>query len=210
MKKLLIGIIIILVIAIGIEFYFQSRPKISKKNPIEKIESLSSIILENTKFKDFRVDNFSFKYPDNWTKIEIDSTLIWPREIAEKEKILLYLNNPERARMLVAKRELSSEDLTRPYPLIFREIFAQEKEIMKREGGLTHYQIIREDFFEQGVILESKTIIFSKATTSISKSIIVRSKDKGFIYSVGISAPERIFEDYRLLAEHVIDSVRYY
>ncbi|MFQ6084173.1 MAG: hypothetical protein ACE5WD_12575 [Candidatus Aminicenantia bacterium] len=209
--KIRILIILIIIIGAGIGFYLQEELKISEGIPpsTEQLKDLSSVILRNTKFKDFSDGNFSFKYP-NWSKIEMDPTLIWPKEIAEKEKILLYLTNPDEVIMLVAKGELKSGDLNKPYPLILREIFNQEREVMEREGGLTNLQIIKEDFFENGVMLESKAIIFGKAITSISKSIILRSRDKGFIYSVGISAPDWIFEDYRALAEYVINSGRYY
>jgi len=211
MKKLLIiSIIIIFLVLISIRFYSQQELKISEEPSSEELlENLGSIILANTKFKDFSIDRFSFKYP-NWKKIEIDPFLIWPKEIAEKEKILLYLTHPNGVKFLVIKRELTPEDLTKPYPLIFREIFAQEKEIMEKEGGLTDLQIIREEFFENGILMESKMIIFGQSVTSISKSIILRKKAEGFIYSVGISAPEQIFEDYRPLANYIIDSVRYY
>jgi len=136
--------------------------------------------------------------------------LIWPKEIVEKEEILLYLTNADGVTMLVVKRELTSRDLARPYPLIFREVLEEERRIMAEKGGLTDYQIIREDFFENGVILESRLVIFGKAITSISKLVILKEADRGFIYSVGISAGERIFEDYRPVANYIIDSVQYY
>ncbi|MFZ3137574.1 MAG: hypothetical protein WA126_09315 [Thermodesulfovibrionales bacterium] len=165
--------------------------------------------MENTKFGYFSIDRFSLKYP-NWQKLEIDLTLIWPKEIAEKEKILLYLVNPDGITMLVTKRELSPEDLEKPYPLVLRKIFEEETEILKEKGGLTSWQNIREDFFENGVILESKVVIFGKATASISELIILREGDRRYIYSIGISAEERIFEDYLLLANYIIDSISYY
>ncbi|MBZ9569788.1 hypothetical protein KJA16_02600 [Patescibacteria group bacterium] len=224
MKKLLIiSIIIIFFILILVRFYSQQELKISKEPSSEELlENLGSIILANTKFKDFSIDRFSFKYP-NWKKIEIDPLLIWPKEIAEKQEILLYLTNSDGVKILVTKRELTPKDLTKPYPLIFREIFTKEREIMEKEGGLTNLQIIREEFFENGILLESKMIIFGQSVTSISKSIILRLQPtrhppasdagpsgQGFIYSVGISAKEQIFEDYRPLAHYIIDSIRYY
>lgn len=207
MKKILI--ISIIIIGVISCFIFVAYPFKEPKVSEEKLENLSLIILKNTRFEDFGIDEFSFEYP-NWKKIEIDPLLIWPKEIAEKQKILLYLTNPDGIKMVVTKRELSSEDLTKPYPLVLREIFAKEREIMEREGGLTNLQIIREDFFENGVILESKQIIFDQPITSISESIIIKKENKGFIYSVGISAREQIFEDYKPLADYIIDSVRYY
>lgn len=81
---------------------------------------------------------------------------------------------------------------------------------MEEKGGLTHHQIIREDFFKNGIIIESRTVIFSKSVTSISKSVILKEKENRFIYSVGISAQDRTFEVYRPLANYIIDSVRYY
>lgn len=81
---------------------------------------------------------------------------------------------------------------------------------MEREGGLSDLEIIREEFFENGVLIESKSMIFGKSITSISKSIIIKKEDKGFIYSFGISAREQIFEDYRSLAKYISDSTRYY
>ena len=209
MKKLLI-ILMIIIIGVGTWFYFQQKEKISEKiSPEEQLKNLGLIIFKNTKFEDFSIDNFSFKYP-NWKKVEIDPLLIWPKEIAEKEKILLYLINPDEVKMLVTKRELSSEDLTKPFPLIFREVFAQNREIMEKEGGLSALQIVREEFFENGVTHELKVIILGKTITSISKSIILKERDRGFIYSVGIAASDRIFEDYRPLADYIIDSIRYY
>ena len=207
MKKILI--VSTIVIGVIFSFIFVFYPFREPKVPEEELENLSLIILKNTKFEDFSTNGFSFKYP-NWKKIDIDPLLIWPKEVAEKEEILLYLTNRDGVKFLVTKRELTPEDLTKPYPLIFREIFTQEKEIMEREGGLTNLQIIREDFFENGILLESKMPIFGQAITSISKSIIFKKGDEGFIYSVGILAPEQIFEDYRLLANYIIDSIRYY
>ena len=53
--------------------------------------------------------------------------------------------------------------------------------------------------------------IFGQDVTAISKSIVSKETDRGgFIYSVGISVGERIFEDYRLLANYIIDSMGYY
>lgn len=219
MKKLLINLIIIILFLLifslieisFLVFYFQLKEKkISEEiSSEEQLKNLSSIILKNTKFKDYSVNGFSFKYPD-WRKVEIDPLLIWPEEIAEKEKILLYLINSDGVKILATKGELNPQDLTKPFPLIFREIFEWQKEIMTEKGGLTDCQIIRESFFENGVIVESKVVIFGEAITSISKSIIFRKKDRGYIYSVGISGQEKIFEDYRLLANYLIDSIQYY
>lgn len=209
-KILIILLVIIIIIGIGIGFYLQQKPKISEEVfPEAQLKNLDLMILKNTEFKDFDVNRFSFKYPD-WTKIEIDPSLIWPEEIAREENILLYLTNPDGIKILVTKRELDLQDLSKPYPLIFREVFGREREIMERKGGLTNFWLIREDFFENGIILESKSSIFGTSITSISKSVILREENTGFIYSVGISAPEKIFEDYRLLANYVINSVCYY
>lgn len=205
-KILIISIFIIGVIFWSISVFYPFK---ELKVPEEELENLSLIILKNTKFKDFSINGFSFKYP-NWKKIDIDPLLIWPKEIAEKQKTLLYLSNPDGVKMVVTKRELSPEDLTKPYPLILREIFTQERKIMEKEGGLTNLQIVREYFFENGIILESQMTIFGQPQTSISKSIIVKKEDKGFIYSVGISARKQIFEDYRPLADYVINSIRSY
>jgi hypothetical protein len=205
-------ILIILIIIIGmvVGFYLQQKPEISEEiSPEEQLKNLSSIILKNTKFENFSADRISFKCP-NWEKVEIDPILIWPKEIVEKEKILLYLTNTDGMTMVVAKRELALEDLVKPYPLIFREALEKERRIMEEKGGLTSWQTIKEDFFENGVILESRLVIFGMATTSISKSVIIEENGKGFIYSVGISAGERIFEDYRLVANYIIDSISYY
>lgn len=209
-KISIILLVVIIIVGIGIGFYLQQKPKVPEKVfPEAQLKNLDLMILKNTEFKDFDVDRFSFKYPD-WTKIEVDPLLIWPEEIAQEEKILLYLTNPDGMKILVTKRELYLQDLSKPYPLIFRDIFNQEREIMERKGGLTNFWIIREDFFENGIILESKLSIFGTSITSISKSVILREKNRGFIYSVGISGPEKIFEDYRLLANYVINSVCYY
>jgi len=208
--KTKILIILVIIIGMGVGFYLQQKPEISEEvSPEEQLKSLSSIILKNTKFENFSADRVSFKYP-NWTKVEIDPILIWPKEIVEKEKILLYLTNADGITMVVAKRELALEGLAKPYPLIFREALEEERRIMEEKGGLTSWQTIREDFFENGIMLESKLVIFGKTNTSISKSLILKENDKGFIYSVGISAGERIFEDYRLVANYIIDSIRYY
>lgn len=208
--RFIISIIIILFVLISVGFYFRQKFRTSEELSLtEQLKNLSLIIFKNTKFKDFSIDRFSFKYPD-WNKIEIDPLLIWPKEIAEKQKILLYLTNSDGVKFLAIERELNPEDLTKPSPLIFREIFAKDLQILQEKGGLTDWQIIREDFFENGILLESKMIIFGRAITSISKSIILRKGDEGFIYSVGISAKEQIFEDYRLLVNYTIDSIRYY
>ena len=208
--KIKILIILIIIIGMGVGFYLQQKPEISEEiSPEEQLKNLSSIIFQNTKFEDFSADGLSLKYPD-WTKLEMDPALIWPKEIAEKVKILLYLINPDGVTMLLAKRELTPEDLAKPYPLILREVLANERQIMEEKGGLTFWQNIREDFFENEVILESKVVIFGRTTVSISKSVLFREAAKGIIYSVGISAEERIFEDYRPVANYIIDSIRYY
>lgn len=208
--KIKILIILIIIIGMGAGFYLQQKPEISEEiSPEEQLKNLSSIILKNTKFEDFSTNRFSLKYPD-WTKIEMDPMLIWPKEIVEKEKILLYLANADGVTMLVVKRGLASQNLVKPYPLIFREVLEEERRIMTEKGGLTNYQIIREDFFENGVILELKMVIFGKAIASISKSVISKGTDRGDIYSVGISAGERIFEDYRPVANYIVDSAQYY
>lgn len=212
MKKLTTSLIIILIIvfSIGILFRFQQKSKISGEfSPAELQQNLGSIILKNTKFKKFSVDKFSLEYPD-WTKIEVDPLTVWPKEIVAKEKILLYLINTDGVTVLITEREIDPEDLIKPYPLIFRKVFEEERKILEEKGGLTDYQIIREDFFKNGIIIESKEIIFSKPVTSISKSVISKKADQGFIYSVGISAQDRIFEAYRPLANYIIDSVRCY
>jgi len=154
--KTKILIILIIIVGIGIGFYLQQKSKISEEISLEvQLKNLGAIILQNTKFEDFSINRLSLKYPD-WSKIEIDPFLVWPKEIAEKVKILLYLNNPNGVTILVTKRELSLEDLVKPYPLILREA------------------------------------------------------DRGYIYSVGISAGEEIFEDYQQVADYIIDSVQHY
>lgn len=111
--KIKILIILIITIGIGIGFYFQQKSEIPEEiSPEEQLKNLGSVILQNTKFEDFSANRFSFKYPD-WTEIEIDSLLIWPKEIAEKEKILLYLTNTDGVKMLVTKRKVDPEDLTK-------------------------------------------------------------------------------------------------
>ena len=85
-------------------------------------------------------------------------------------------------KILATKRELTPEDLTRPYPLIFRETFEKDTQILKEKGGLSDYQIIREEFFENGVLLKTKMTIFGQDVTAISKSIVSKETDRGGIY----------------------------
>ena len=209
MKKISLVFLIIIGAIFFLVFgdYFLKEPK----TPVGSLENLSLIILNNTKFQEFSVNGFSFQYPADWKKVEVDPFLIWPEEIAKKEKILLYLTNLDGVKILVSKRELTAEELRKPYPLIFREILAQETKILREEGGLIDYQIIREEFFENGIFLESRKVLFGQRITSFSKSIILRKEEnKAFLYSVGISSREQIFEDYRLLGKYIIDSVSYY
>jgi len=211
MEKIFLAfIIIVLIIFILFEFFLSKEYEISKEILIdEQLENLNLVIFQNTKFKDFSVDRISFDYPD-WKKIEINPILLWPAEIAEKEKILLYLTNPDGVKVLVTKRELSIEECQKPYPLVFREVFNQETKIMREQGGLTDYQVIREIFFENGISLELRIVIFGQSVSSVSKSVIIREGDREFIYSIAVSAQEKTFEDYRLLADYIMDSVRYY
>lgn len=208
MKKISIIVIILFFPTVALlGLWFQQELKMPKEVSLEEqFKNLDLIILKNTEFKNFGINRFSFKYP-NWTEIEIEPQLIWPEEIAREERILLYLTNPDGIKILVTKRELSPQDLSKPYPLLFRETFTKEREIMEREGGLTNLQVIREDFFENGIVLELKSSIFGMPITSISKSIILRNGGVGFIYSVGISGPEKTFEDYKLLTNYIIDSI---
>ena len=145
MKKLLAITIITIIVIIGIVagFYFQQKLKIPEElSPTEQLKNLGLIILKNTEFKDFSINRFSFKYPD-WKKVEIDPLLIWPKEIAQKEKIVLYLTNSDGVTMLVTKREIGSEDLSRPFPLILRKVLEEERKVMEEKGGLSSHQIIR-------------------------------------------------------------------
>lgn len=210
--KVKILIILIITIGIGIGFYLWEESKIFKEiTPTDReLENLGSIIFRNTEFKDLKVDILNFKYPADWSKVEVEPSLIWPEEFAEREELLLYLVNPDEVKMIVTKRKIEPEDLTRPYPLVLREVFAKEREIMEREGGLENFQLISEDFFEDGVILESKASIFGKLTFSISKSIFWKRGNEGFIYSVGISGPDWIFKDYQPLVKYIVNSVRCY
>lgn len=207
MKKILL-IILLLVFIFGFYFYFQES-KIPERAPSIESLGLGSIIFENTKFKTFNLNYYSFKYPD-WQELKIDLMLIWPKEIAEKEEILLYLTNSDGVRVLATKRKIETTLLGKPYPLIFRETFAKDLQILKEQGGVTERQLIREKFFENGILIESRSIIFGTSYTSIQKSIIVNEDSSPFIYSVGVSAKSEVFEDYRPLAEYIISSVRYY
>ena len=64
----IILIFIIFFILFLVEFYSKQILKIPEELPLtEQLENLDSIILKNTEFKDFSIDNLSFKYPD-WKK----------------------------------------------------------------------------------------------------------------------------------------------
>ncbi|MCP6719143.1 MAG: hypothetical protein KJI71_02825 [Patescibacteria group bacterium] len=206
-KFLVILIFIVLVISFGI--YFWRANNMSEEVSGDRLKDLSSIILENTKFKDFNINRFYFQHP-NWQEIEIDPELIWPKEIAAKQEILLYLTNPDGVKIVATKKEVDPEYFKKPYPLIFREISTRELQILEEEGRLTDWLIIKEQFFENGILIESKMVIFGTTIASIQKSIIVNENNSRFIYSVGISGRDRTFEDYRSLAEYITDSMRYY
>ena len=103
MKKLFAILIISLIVIGGTWFYFQERGTISEEISTEQFKNLGSIILENTKFKEFRSGNFYFRYPD-WQKIEMDPKLLWPEEISQKQEILLYLTN-------FFQKQLSTHDI---------------------------------------------------------------------------------------------------
>lgn len=190
-------------------FYFRESQVPEEISSTERLKDLSAIILENSEFKTFTLNYFYFKHPD-WQKLEIDPTLIWPREIAEKQEILLYLTNPDGVKIIATKREMETEYLKKPYPLVFREIFARDRQILEEKGGILDVEVIREEFFENGVLVELRVVVSGVTNTSIQKSIIVNENNSRFIYSVGISAQAEIFEDYRLLAEYIISSTRYY
>lgn len=194
---------------IFVYFYFRESQVPEEISSTERLKDLSAIILENSEFKTFTFNYFYFKYPD-WQKLEIDPTLIWPREIAEKQEILLYLTNPDGVKIIATKREMETEYLKKPYPLVFREIFARDRQILEEKGGILDVEVIREEFFENGVLVELRVVVSGVTNTSIQKSIIVNENNSRFIYSVGISAQAEIFEDYRLLAEYIISSTRYY
>ena len=207
MKKILL-VFTILILIFGIYFFLQFKAPQETYSP-EKVGDLSEIILENTEFKTFRYKRFLFKHPD-WQEIEIDTLLLWPREISEKQELLLYLTNPDGVKVLVTKREVETEYIEKPYPLIFREMFTEEQQILEERGEVTEWDLITEKFFENGVLIESKVVVFGTTNASIQKSIIVTEDNSRFIYSVGISAQEEIFEYYRPLVKSILDSIRYY
>jgi hypothetical protein len=179
-----------------------------KFSPAEMRRKLRSAILDNTEFKRFSIDGFPLDYPD-WRKVETDPQQIWPEEVASKERVLLYLANSDGMKILVTKKKLSPSELGKPYPLILREAFAREKKVMEEKGGLTDFRVVREDFFDNGIIMEFRSTLFGTAVTSISKSVVLRRGSTGFIYSVGISGSEGVFEDYRPLADYVLNSTTY-
>ena len=129
--------------------------------------------------------------------------------MVEKQQILLYLVNSEGVKILLTKTKVEPEYFKKPYPLILRETFAKERELLEKEGGVIDWQVVKERFFENGVLLESKIFFYGSTICSIQKSVIIVENNSRFIYSVGISAEERLFEDYRPLAEYIIDSVYY-
>lgn len=172
-----------------------------------EVSDLGSVIFKNTKFKDAKVNNLFLQIPD-WQQIVVDPMSFWPKSIAEKQEILLYLIHPDGMVFSVARQELDVITLLKPYPLIFRDVFLEETEIMEREGGLEKLQVVKEDFFENGLILEQKAVIFGQPVTSLSELMIQKSGAKSFIYTVSISASELLFEDYRLVANHIIESIK--
>lgn len=204
MKKFL-TILIITLLVVGIWQILQKPEEILP----EELESLGSVILKNTNFEDFNFGYFSFKYPD-WQKLEMEPALFLPEEIAQKEEVLLYLTNSDGVKFLATKRKVRPELLEKPYPLVLREVFTKNQEVLEEQGSLEDWYLIREMFFENGVLVESKVVVFGTTITSLQKSIIVYEDNSRFIYSVGISAREQIFKDYRLLIEFVMNSVRYY
>ena len=208
MKKVLIIIFALLVVG-GIWFFFHQIFKEPAEISESELGSLSAIILKNTNFKEFETGFFSFKHPD-WQRLELDSTLFLPKDIVPKEQVLLYLTNPDGVKLLATKREVEAEYLEKPYPLVLRQVFTENQQALKEQGGLEDWYLIRERFFESGVLVESRVVTFGTPITSMQKSIIVYENDSRFIYSVGISAQENIFEDYRLLVEFVMNSIRYY
>jgi hypothetical protein len=205
-KNLLVFTILILIFGIYFFLQFKASQKISSP---EKVGDLSEIILENTEFKTFNHKRFLFKHPD-WQKIEIDTLLLWPREISEKQELLLYLSNSDGVKILVTKREVETEYIEKPYPLIFREMFTEEQQILEERGEVTEWDLITEKFFENGVLIESKVVVFGTTNASIQKSIIVTEDNSRFIYSVGVSAQEEVFGYYRPLVKSILDSIRYY
>ena len=222
MKKLLLnsknqgsrakqGVLIIIILVVGFVtwFYIQQKPNVPEElySP-ERLQDLGKIILSNTKFKTFQVSIFSVEFPD-WQRLELDPILIWPKEISQKYTFLLHLSNPDGVKFLLTKREVEPEYWEKPYPSIFQEIFTKEQQILEEKGTLTHWQIVREDFFESGVLIESVAIV-GTTNNSIQKSVFINEGGSLFIYSVGITAHEKIFNDYRPLAEHIMNSVNYY
>ena len=207
MKKNLL-VFTILILIFGIYFFLQLKASQEISSP-EKVGDLSEIILENTEFKTFNHKRFLFKHPD-WQKIEIDTLLLWPREISEKQELLLYLSNSDGVKILVTKREVEAKYIEKPYPLIFREMFTKEQQILEEKGEVTEWDLITEKFFENGVLIESKVVVFGTTNASIQKSIIVTEDNSRFIYSVGVSAQEEVFEYYRPLVKSILDSIRYY
>lgn len=207
MKKISL-VFTILILIFGIYFFLQFRSSQEISSP-EKVGDLSEIILKNAEFKTFRHKRFLFKHPD-WQEIEIDTLLLWPREISERQELLLYLSNPDGVKVLVTKREVETKYIEKPYPLIFREIFTEEQQILEEKGEVTEWDLITEKFFENGVLIESKVVVFGTTNASIQKSIIVTEDNSRFIYSVGISAQEEVFEYYRPLVKSILDSIRYY
>lgn len=208
MKKALIIIFALLVVG-GIWFFYEQIFKEPAEISESELEDLGGIILKNTDFKEFKAGFFSFKHPD-WQKLELDPTLFLPRDIVLKEQVLLYLVNSDGVKFLATKREVEAEYLERPYPLVLRQVFTENQEALEEQGGLEDWYLIRERFFESGVLVESKVVTFGTPITSMQKSIIVYEDNSRFIYSVGISAQENIFEDYRSLVEFVMNSIRYY
>lgn len=209
MRKFLTILIITTLLIIGIWFYPGQTPQKPEEILPEELEGLGSIILKNTNFEDFNFGYFSFKYPD-WQKLEMEPTLFLPEEIAQKEEVLLYLTNSDGVKFLATKRKVRPELLEKPYPLVLREVFTKNQEVLEEQGSLEEWYLIREMFFENGVLVESKVVVFGTTITSLQKSIIVYEDNSRFIYSVGISAREQTFEDYRSLIEFVMNSVRYY
>lgn len=208
MKKALVIIFSLLVIGAS-WFIVQQALKEPAELPKSQVGDLSSIILKNTNFREFKTGFFSFKYPD-WQQLELDPTLFLPRDIALKEQILLYLTSSDGVKLLATKREVEVEYLEKPYPLVLRQVFTKNQEALKKQGGLEEWYLIRERFFESGVLVESQVVTFGTPITSMQKSIIVYENNSRFIYSVGVSAQENIFEDYRSSVEFIMNSVRYY
>lgn len=208
MKKVLIIIFALLVVG-GIWFFSEQIFKEPAEISESELGNLSAIILKNTNFKEFKAGFFSFKHPA-WQQLELDPSLFLPKDIVPKEQVLLYLTNSDGVKLLATKREVGAEYLEKPYPLVLRQVFTENQQALKEQGGLEDWYLIRERFFESGALVESKVVTFGTPITSMQKSIIVYEDDSRFIYSVGLSAQENIFEDYRSLVEFVMNSVRYY